>query len=462
MRFLITGTLGIGKSIFLYYILWRLSTSFDLDNKNSQIWKGKKIFIQSDSHKILYLKENQVIVYSLFDASKILDYNSLLLVDMVESQEPLFNPGITIIFASPNPARYKQFIKDVMTAVLYMKVWTKKELELVWKKNYKSVVTNEDFINVYDKCGGVIRYVLEQNSIALTQLDEAFEKVRDRGRSIVNFFDSIVAKDDESFCMIFHLRQNSSDYLQSKLQFSSPYVIACISNIILQEDLDNLMRYVNSNDYLYIQTSCERIFKHLFHKLYLQIDIRDLRRLTFNQSKLNETEKLSWDKEQQQYGIKLISFKIEMITFENNNPVEFDIYNIDKIRNNIYYKPRSQTLSSIDSFVKNDNNVFLFLITITTTHPIIEEGLLQVLELFERIFPNQKLIYHLIFVCPKGTENSLKFKTQKIIENSCINKNKNVMEYQNKLKSFLFKQWIAEVEITDSLISNSISSYYLL
>ena len=160
-RFVVTGTPGIGKSIYLHYFLWVLLTRQTSINNNVE----RKIYLQGEYGRIYSFQGNKTVSMDAWMASEtvLCDSNCILLVDMVEENEPELCRGTTIVFSSPNLKRYKQFVNR-MASRFILNCWTLEELKAVWLHSYQHIPW-KDVKRIYNKMGGVIRYVLEQKSL---------------------------------------------------------------------------------------------------------------------------------------------------------------------------------------------------------------------------------------------------------------------------------------------------------
>ena len=141
MRIVVTGTPGIGKSTFLYYFIWK----FLNDEKGSLNQNRFNLYIQCTPFTVLQFINDRVIELNGIDATKTLkrDNKALVLVDMVESVEPMGCTGIRIVLSSPNPARFKEFSKSRCLS-LYMNSWLYSEILTVWEKSYKGILSLEE------------------------------------------------------------------------------------------------------------------------------------------------------------------------------------------------------------------------------------------------------------------------------------------------------------------------------
>ena len=100
----------------------------------------------------------------------------IVLVDMVEENEPVLCAGTIIVFSSPNRKRYHQLLKGISRQFL-MNCWTLEEVKAVWLHSYRHIPW-KDVKKIYNKMGGVIRYVLQQNNVADSAMSHGESQAR--------------------------------------------------------------------------------------------------------------------------------------------------------------------------------------------------------------------------------------------------------------------------------------------
>ena len=57
-------------------------------------------------------------------------------------------------------------MKSVAGQKLYMDVWRLEEIYKVWERSYHDIITKQQVKDTFSLCGGVIRFVLEDNENA--------------------------------------------------------------------------------------------------------------------------------------------------------------------------------------------------------------------------------------------------------------------------------------------------------
>ena len=169
--FLFTGVPGIGKSVFMIYFLCRYSTDDRFSDKRfaTEFGKGKYCYYHpaTEAGEYYFSKE--------FDEDILRDI--VLVVDVDEPCRPEFRAKYTLIFSSPNPARYEKFIKNSGGITYTLPTLTENELCMI--------SPNKDiWYDRFEKLGGVARQVFWDNS-----LDVVLNRLIDqKGRGLIKRF----------------------------------------------------------------------------------------------------------------------------------------------------------------------------------------------------------------------------------------------------------------------------------
>jgi hypothetical protein len=163
----ITGNPGIGKSFFLFYLLWVLAQ------------RNVNVVLRLAEDKITCLfRPNEIpqIVVGTFYHFKDLDcIHTIFLCDPKPGEEPVKVNAFTIIASSPKKSNFKEFLKR-KTSKFYMPVWSLEELKecnsTLW--NLPANKTDSGF----SKFGGIPRYILDMEK-SLQALHETIALVPD-------------------------------------------------------------------------------------------------------------------------------------------------------------------------------------------------------------------------------------------------------------------------------------------
>ena len=277
-RFVVTGTPGIGKTVYLHYFLWVLFTKQTSINNNVQ----RKIYLQRMKGRIISFRGNKVVSIDAGAAEDTIlcDSKCILLVDMVEEKEPARCSGTTIIFSSPNPKRYKQLMNGVSRQYI-LNPWTLAELNAVWLHSYPDIPW-EDVERLYNKMGGIIRYVLEQNDVADKRMETGIRKAK-------NMFITMSQSIDEQFSSgkhgvliyrVAHIFLPDHSIDNSKYVFASNYAQKeCLKGLKIEER-DRVLAFLKYNTAMDAQGYRGYLFEVQAHEVVAARGLSNITRLT--------------------------------------------------------------------------------------------------------------------------------------------------------------------------------------
>ncbi|CAB4393915.1 unnamed protein product [Rhizophagus irregularis] len=386
-RWRITGNPGIGKTFLGYYLLYKFA------EKNETV-----IYHQHGRSAILF-SEKQVISGSVHEFRDYLGREDVWYI--VDARKPKEYRAKTILICSPQVNYYKKF-DDHGVKIMYMPVWSLSEIKQC--KNNIDIfkhLGDEEILNLYNKWGGIPRYVLfharnyalqrfldaginEVNANIMSFVGETTqgndishrlvhirtnvpeEEEAEEGTVEPTFSESSTSIDLEplaidSFSEPFtsstsnkpSVAQNDSEgvpyYSQFSLEFASDYVaegvINRLSEINRQALLDFVKTSVDINEYGSLRGI---IFERLAHRKLLNGGTFECRSL---------------DGKGDGYDVKIQKNpKMEKLLFSN----------IDEIQANKYCIPTQMNNKSFDAFI---HPAYFFQMTIAKNHPIIKSGL---------------------------------------------------------------------------------------
>ena len=431
--FLVTGTPGIGKTIYLHYFLWVLITRQTSINNNVE----RKIYLQRNNQRIHLFRGDKVVAIArdVAEDTVLDDDDCILLVDMVEENEPVLCAGTTIVFSSPNNRRYKQLLNGISRQYI-LNCWTLKELKAVWSHSYEHILW-EDVKRIYNKMGGVIRYVLEQNNVADDAMDAGVSKARSSLIEICQTMNDqkFPSKDGVLIYRLLHIYSSDHTIVNSTIVFASEYAREICLQGFETEQRNKVIAFLKYNTALDAQGYRGYVFEVHAHKAVAEHGLKNIRRLsnvTYSKSFLRT------------YSLPE-SYRLYFAGSASKSPTEFKDISTLKIVKNVYYQPYKANFASIDSFVIVDNDVLAFQVTVgSKKNGIKASGLGELYEIVNKTFPN--LNYHLIFLCPAGDKNSINFEAVKI---SSTGKKvyKNFANIPENAQRFEGNQWISEIEM---------------
>ena len=163
----VTGSPGVGKSEFSLYFMWRWSQS-------------NRPFLHENVPGLIecYLPSGDVATHARTNSLRkdipyFVDLKSLDLPFWTSFWDPLF----TIVFSSPNPLRFKEFLKKPKSVRLVMPPWSLEDIlaareAITAFQSLNETVVLEQF-NLY---GGIPRYVLEKALEGGSRMEEAIDQ----------------------------------------------------------------------------------------------------------------------------------------------------------------------------------------------------------------------------------------------------------------------------------------------
>ncbi|KAJ3316509.1 hypothetical protein HDV06_003316, partial [Boothiomyces sp. JEL0866] len=157
--FAISGTPGIGKSVFFVYILNRLMRDF---KEKTLSLRPNRIVYQNSIEYTCFNLENQTAVELEHLEAKALvrQQDTFYIID--GQTTPMSSSCISLFISSPRSKQYKEFVKQKMAKEWYFPVWTLEELQTCQRYCY-SDLSIEILKERYRVCGGVARFVFHKD-----------------------------------------------------------------------------------------------------------------------------------------------------------------------------------------------------------------------------------------------------------------------------------------------------------
>lgn len=159
--FTISGTPGIGKSLFFVYILYRLIKDLPI---NSLSLKPNLIVYQvGSSFRCFDLQRMNVTVLLRIDAEMFLQKSDTLYIIDGGTSEPQLSKCTTLFISSPSSKSYKEFVKQKSALEWFFPVWTLDELKTCRRYCYPDL-SIDVLLERYRIYGGVARFVFNTDS----------------------------------------------------------------------------------------------------------------------------------------------------------------------------------------------------------------------------------------------------------------------------------------------------------
>ncbi|CAG8500816.1 7102_t:CDS:2, partial [Paraglomus occultum] len=169
---IITGNPGIGKTYFGYYLLYNL------------IQRNRTVIYDSHStdYVIVFDQERAFYLYEVVDPDQIRAYlknaNNWYIVD---SKKPNKASAKTILVCLPKKEIFKEFEKFPLSSTRYMTVWSYAEISKCKDKLYNHLQNNL-VKTLFDKWGGIPRFVLEKATDSSHQSERVIMRLESRNR----------------------------------------------------------------------------------------------------------------------------------------------------------------------------------------------------------------------------------------------------------------------------------------
>ena len=341
-RIAITGTPGTGKSVFLFYILWRLA--------NRETTKTVILHRNSDSGRIYVFQNDGSWMTRNFDnVDRFLsDSTTWYLTDALLSPPgPL--PAVTILVSSPSRMYYSTFLKYIPIPFLhYLPTWSLEEL----KKTANSYSMEEKEIEKrFNMIGGVARYVLEDKRPLEPTIDDAI------GSLALSKLTSIAlgetSKEHEISHRIIHFKVEPPHYSKCTLIMASDYVFK-----------EALRRFLTCHD------DTVKEFIIMSEKFISLAYFRGLIFENYAHRKLSEGG---------EFLVRSLNDGSELMMEFSRKEIE-EFWKVSACKDlNVYYKTAKKNHPCIDSLIRGQG---YFQMTTSLKHPIKKLGMKTLMKVF--------------------------------------------------------------------------------
>ncbi len=157
--FAISGTPGIGKSVFFVYILYRLMKDFP--EKTLPLKPNRIVYQMGSTYDCFELQHLIVTSISEIEAARLVrEQDTFYIVD--GQSTPMPSSCTSLFISSSRSKQYKEFVKQKMAKEWYFPVWTLEELQSCQIQCYPDL-SIEILTERYRVCGGVARFVFHKD-----------------------------------------------------------------------------------------------------------------------------------------------------------------------------------------------------------------------------------------------------------------------------------------------------------
>jgi len=393
MNFIVTGTSGIGKTRFgLFYMAMAAKQGktflyHHCDARSYLLGPGFSIECAvNDMVTWLKLNKLQKIDYYFFDTDAV-----------VEPNVSLFNQcKVSIAFASPNPARFKMFMKQHLAVKLVMKMPS--EQELMEMRNIIPAFMKipqgafESQLMIY---GPIPRYVLESWSYGREFFDNSATTKRTDFllRILMEEFDIISRGDDDEISyMMIHMDSSDFSYNEVSYVFASEFVVSHVMERNRTVLTSALLHWIQKPAKAFAG-AVGNLFDSYGHELFVA-------------GKVFVVEPLASPQWFRKYG----NVKVHAIAGQQHN---LDLTNVvvetlpadwaDVVKDR-YYVHDHVNMESADCIYIHGTTLYVLQFTVSSHHPIKGEGLSIIITEATQRFPGNIQAVEFIFVSPNQAQ----------------------------------------------------------
>lgn len=385
-RTVITGTPGIGKTFFGAFCLYRIASEFP-----SLIYHTSDLIVSIELGVVCSISFDDLV-------QCVMNTKYLYIADGVKPA--LTANCFTILVTSPRFSIFKEFIKERnTTSVLYMPPWTYEELEHV--NAFLKLRTTEELSFLFSRFGGVPRYVLSPQPIheeiaflrgTIAQFTGNFNDI------LCAFGNQYVDKDVFRISnLLLHLIP-SEDFKSSQMHWASKYIASEVfqrHHIGLVQSVKQFIASASSSPEF--ATSRGLLFEPIVHNFLP----------TYSGSMVSLTNRAQVD-------ISMVEYQMREFTNLSSLPI---------VSTGQYYVPSVGNLPAGDSFAIILNQLCIFQITVSKSHPIRGDCLLQLIKAIrEKMSPNisegLSARNRLVFVVPNDIASE--YQQQRLINSKGI------------------------------------------
>ena len=347
---IITGTPGVGKSLFALYELYLA------------IKEGKNVVFQHEPSHTTSVFDNQRKIAFETDPAGVAPYlkerDTVYLYDAATRAEAQYRSwrGRILVFSSPNNSNYAEVLKERETIMLYMPTWSWSEICLVLPKTDIEEGTAQ---KMFDKFGGVARYIFTKSRDTRTQRKKKLNDLIARVDNPSFLIDLGHQSTDKSHHLFHHIVRDDN-YIESNIDFASKWVQKKVYKTLIRTQKDNVFRFLAAS----AETSAlaiirGRMFESHCHQLLSEQNSFKARKLV--------------KKSAPQPDVWFEAFTARPIVYFKKNEELGEPSNSDK-----YMVPCAKNYESVDAIIPCCNQAFQM--TVSERHPVKANGIISVMD----------------------------------------------------------------------------------
>ncbi|EGG19912.1 hypothetical protein DFA_07019 [Cavenderia fasciculata] len=353
--FVVTGNPGIGKSVFIYYMMWVISQM-----KATIVVRSYHSDTKDAYYVYTYDQHVKPVVLRTLSHSDVLphlkDKKTFYLVDSLDVSN---HAAKTIVVSSPDPSKYKEFLKDADSTRRYLPPWKKRELDTVRPLLYPSV-TQVELDQLWNKWGGIPRFVLEKAH------DQEFQRTLDQVIPTLDLdlcVKSVGQEDTQApgshkvIQIIPRDVPGFAKYSQMELRFSSKYVARIVVRETEKLHMDRITKELTVPRFLHSPLGGS-FFEGVVHRK-LQVGGTFKRRLLNNNNTGKESD-------------VVIPKPLPSVDIKSINDISKP-----SSATGAYLLPTYSNFPVVDSLIKPTQ---LFQVTVSSTHPPLMQELSNIVD----------------------------------------------------------------------------------
>ena len=349
---IITGTPGVGKSMFALYELYLA------------LREGKTVVFRhlvSGNTYIFDIKKNRAFTTTAPYAveSYLEEEGTVYLYDAGTKSQPQYGyfsfSGRILVFSSPERKNYADIHKKG-AMMCYMPTWSWSEISHIVKKAERDEAVAQQMFDVF---GGVPRYVFIDTEVCRTQFKQMLDNLCAKVIT-PDFLLSVGQESTKESHRLLYFIVHDENYTEAKLDFASRYVQKKVFETLTKRQKDNVLRFLEaSSENTSLAILRGRMFESHCHELLSQQAALKARKL----AKKCATQPASY----------IEKFDVREKTYFKSNAELGDSDNSQR-----YMVPSARNYASVDAIIPGCSQAFQM--TVSTSHPVNAKGIISVMD----------------------------------------------------------------------------------